>query len=92
VRSYKQLLWLLWEFEGVRAVRWPAAALGMVVAVWALPIAGLVACFALVEGGHQFYLVLLLALLTVAAAMVSVQYSQRHPWRTLLERRASDLR
>jgi len=89
VRSYKQLLRLLWEFEGVCGLRWPAAALGMVVAVWSLPIAGLVACFALVEGGHQFYLVLLIALLTVAVAMVSAQYSQRHPWRTLLERRAS---
>jgi hypothetical protein len=89
VRSYKQLLRLLWEFEGVRGVRWPAAALGMFVAVWSLPIGGLVAISYLVEGGHPFYLVLVAALVTVAVAMVSAEYSQRHPWRTMLERRAS---
>jgi hypothetical protein len=89
VRSYTQLLRLLWEFEGVRGVRWPGAALGMFMAVWSLPIAGFVAIFYLVEGGDQFYLVLLSALVTVAISMISAQYSQRHPWRTMLERRAS---
>jgi hypothetical protein len=89
VRSYKQLLRLLWEFEGVRAVRWPAAALGMFVAVWSLPIGALVASSYLVESGHPFYLVLVAALGTVAVAMVSAEYSQRHPWRTILQRRAS---
>jgi hypothetical protein len=89
VRSYEKLVRLLWEFEGVRGVRWPAEALGMFVVVWSLPIAGLVGSFYLVEDGHPFYLVLLIALITVALAMVSAQYSQQHPWRTLLERRAS---
>ncbi len=89
VRSYSQLLRLLWEFEGVRGVRWPTAALGMFVAAWSPPTGGLVGVFYLVEGGHQFYLVLLCALITVALSLVSAQYSERHPWRTMLERRVS---
>lgn len=40
LRDYRQMVWVLREHEGWRAVRWPAGALGSLTAVWALLLAG----------------------------------------------------
>lgn len=88
VLTYREILWTLREFEGWRYLRWPAAAVAIFVGVWALPVCGAIGAFYLAKEASSFEFVVLDALVTVSLSAAGARYSQRRPWRALLERRA----
>jgi hypothetical protein len=89
VREYQNMLWVLREHEGKRAARWPLAAVGLVIAVWALPFAGGIASFYLVKSGDSFPVVALSVALTLALGGIGASWSSRRPWYALLADRVS---
>jgi len=89
VREYQNMLWVLREHEGKRAGRWPLAALGLVIGVWALPFAGGIASFYLVKSGDSFPAVALSVALTLALGGIGASCSSRRPWYALLADRVS---
>jgi hypothetical protein len=89
VRDYQQLLWVLREHEGWRAVRWPATALGLVTAVWALPFAGGIGSYYVAKAGNSFPMVALSVAVTLALGGIGTAWSRRRPWRTMLVNRCA---
>jgi hypothetical protein len=88
VLGYKQVLWVLLEHEGWRAVRWPAAALGLLSAVWALPFAGGIGSYYVAKAGDSFPTIALSVVVTLALGGIGSAWSRRRPWWTLLVNRA----
>lgn len=88
LREYRQVLWALREHEGWRAVRWPAAALGLVAAVWTLPLAGGIGSYYVAQAGNSFLIVALSVAVTLALGGIGGAWSRRRPWWTLLANRA----
>jgi hypothetical protein len=84
VREYRNMLWVLREHEGTRFVRWPLAAVGLAVAVWAFPFAGGIASFYLVKSGDSFPVVALSVALTLGLGGIGASWSSRRPWHGLL--------
>jgi hypothetical protein len=87
LREYRQMLWVLREHEGWRAIRWPAAALGFVAAVWALALAGGIGSYYVAQAGNSFLIVTLSVAVTLALGGVGAAWSRRRPWWTLLANR-----
>lgn len=83
------MLWVLREHEGKCAARWPLAAIGLLIAVWALPFAGGIASFYLVKSGDSFPVVALSVALTLGLGGIGASWSSRRPWFALLADRAS---
>ena len=88
LRGYRQVLLVLREHEGWRAVRWPAAALGLLAAVWALPFAAGIGSYYLATAGNSFLSVALSVAVTLALGGIGTAWSRRRPWWTLLADRA----
>jgi hypothetical protein len=89
LREYRRALVILREHEGWRAVRWPAAALGLRAAVWGLALAGGIASYYLLaKAGNSLLIVALSAAVTLALGGSAAAWSQRRPWWTLLANRA----
>jgi hypothetical protein len=88
LREYRQVLWVLREHEGWRAVRWPAAAVGLAAAVWALPFAGGIGSYYVAQAGDSFLIVALSVAVTLALGGVGGAWFRRRPWWTLLANRA----
>ena len=80
VREYQNMFWLLREHEGNRAARWPLAAVGSVIAVWAVPFAGGIASFYLVKSSDSFPVVALSVALTLGLGGIGASRSSRRPW------------
>jgi hypothetical protein len=78
------MLWVLREHEGKRAARWPVAAAGLVIAVWALPFAGGIASFYLVKSADSFPVVALSVAVTLGLGGIAASLSGRRPWHALL--------
>ena len=88
LREYRRLLLILREHEGWRAVRWPAAALGLLAAVWALPFAGGIGSYYVAQAGNSFLIVALSVAVTLALGGIGAAWSRLRPWWTLLANRA----
>ena len=88
LREYRQVLRVLREHEGWRAVRWPAGALGILATVWALPLAGGIGSYYVAQAGNSFLLVALSVAVTLALGGIGATWSRRRPWWTLLANRA----
>lgn len=84
VREYQHMIWVLREHEGKRAARWPLAAVGLVIVVWALPFAGGIASFYLVMSGDSFPVVALSVAVTLGLGGLGASWSSRRPWYALL--------
>lgn len=78
------MLWVLRGHERKRAARWPLEALGLVIAVWALPFAGGIASFYLVKSGGSFPVVALSVAVMLGLGGVGASWSSRRPWYELL--------
>ena len=87
LREYRQMLWVLRGHEGSRAVRWPAAALGSLTVVWALPFAGGIGSYYVAKAGNEFPIVALSVAVTLALGGIGAAWSRRRPWWTLLANR-----
>jgi hypothetical protein len=84
IREYQNMFWILREHEGRRAARWPLAATGLVIAVWAFPFAGGIASFYLVKSGDSFPVVALSVVVTLGLGAIGASWSSRRPWYALL--------
>lgn len=87
LREYRQMLLVLREHEGWRAVRWPVAALALVAAVWALPFAGGIASYYVAKAGNSLLIVALSVAVTLGLGGIGTAWSRRRPWWTLLANR-----
>jgi hypothetical protein len=87
VREYRNLFWWLRQHEGWRAIRWPAAAVGLLIAVWAMPLAGGIASYYVAKGDDSFSIVALSVAVTLALGGVGASWSRRRPWHALLVNR-----
>jgi len=88
LREYRQMFWVLREHEGWRAVRWPAAALGLLTAVWALPFAGGISSYYVAKAGNSFPIVALSVAVTLSLGGIGAAWSRQRPWWRLLVNRA----
>jgi hypothetical protein len=88
LREYRRLLLILREHEDWRAVGWPAAALGLLAAAWALPFAGGIGSYYVAQAGKSFVIVAISVAVTLALGGIGAAWSRRRPWWALLVNRA----
>jgi hypothetical protein len=89
LRDYRAMLWELEKHEGWRAWRWPAAAVGLFVAIWAIPLAGAITGAYLARGGDGFGWIALSATAALVFVGLGSYWSKGQPWRKLIERRVA---